>query len=98
MLGMLHKYLVAIRGQVLPKSEAGQAVAYTLKNWTALTRYCSDGDLSIDNNATERSLRSFAVGRNYARAVIMCSPAVVDRGLSFAGRVFALVEICRAGH
>ena len=49
---------------MLPKSEAGQAIAYTLKNWTALTRYCSDGDLSIDNNATERSLRSFAVGRN----------------------------------
>jgi len=64
MLDRLHKYLLTIREQVLPKSEAGQAVAYTLKNWTALTRYCSDGDLSIDNNATERSLRSFAVGRN----------------------------------
>jgi len=38
----------------LPKSEAGQAVAYTLKNWTALTHYCSNGDLFIDNNATER--------------------------------------------
>jgi hypothetical protein len=25
-----------------------------LKNWTALTRYCADGDLEIDNNATER--------------------------------------------
>src|SRR5436305_3727699 len=58
MLGILHKYLLAIRGQVLPKSEAGQAIAYTLKNWAALTRYCSDGDLLIDNNGTERSLRS----------------------------------------
>ncbi len=63
-LDRLHEYLLTIREQVLPKSDAGQAVAYTLKNWTALTRYCSDGDLSIDNNATERSLRSFAVGRN----------------------------------
>jgi hypothetical protein len=34
------------------------------RNWAALTRYCSDGDLLIDNNGTERSLRSFAVGRN----------------------------------
>jgi len=50
MLNQLHEYLLAIREQVLPKSQAGQAVAYTLKNWTALTRYCSDGDLSIDNN------------------------------------------------
>jgi transposase len=64
MLNRLHEYLLAILEQVLPKSEAGQAVAYALKNWTALTRYCSDGDLSIDNNGTERSLRSFAVGRN----------------------------------
>jgi transposase len=64
MLHQLHEYLLTIREQVLPKSEAGQAIAYTLNNWVALTRYCSDGDLSIDNNATERSLRSFAVGRN----------------------------------
>lgn len=63
-LDRLHEYLLTIGEQVLPKSEAGQAIAYTLNNWDALTRYCSDGDLSIDNNATERSLRSFAVGRN----------------------------------
>ena len=60
----LHAYLLTIRDQVLPKSDAGQAITYALKNWTALTRYCSDGDLLIDNNGTERSLRSFAVGRN----------------------------------
>jgi transposase len=64
MLNQLHEYLLKIREQVLPKSDAGQAVAYALKNWAALTRYCSDGDLLIDNNGTERSLRSFAVGRN----------------------------------
>jgi len=63
-LDRLHAYLLTTREQVLPKSEAGQAIAYTLKNWTALTRYCGDGDLAIDNNGTERSLRGFAVGRN----------------------------------
>jgi hypothetical protein len=51
MLDQLHDYLLTIREKVLPKSDAGQAVAYTLKNWTALTRYRSDGDLPIDNNA-----------------------------------------------
>jgi hypothetical protein len=45
---------------VLPKSPASQAVAYALKNWTALTHYCDDPDLAIDNNHTERSLRGFA--------------------------------------
>jgi transposase len=63
-LERLHEYLLEIREELLPKSEAGQAVAYILKNWAALTRYCADGDLSIDNNHTERSLRGWAVGRN----------------------------------
>lgn len=59
----LHAYLLSIRPQLLPKSDAGQAVAYLLKNWLALTRYLEDGDLSIDNNRTERSLRGIAIGR-----------------------------------
>jgi hypothetical protein len=63
-----------IRDEALPKSEAGKAIAYAVKNWVALNRYCQDGDLSIDNNHTERSLRGIAVGRHYVPAVIMCSP------------------------
>jgi len=63
-LEKLHQYLLEIQPEVLPKSPEGRAVRYTLKNWTALTRYCEDGDLAIDNNATERSIRSVAVGRN----------------------------------
>jgi hypothetical protein len=42
---------------VLPKSPAGQAFAYALKNRATSTRYCEDGDLEIDYNAAERSLR-----------------------------------------
>jgi hypothetical protein len=61
-LDRLRTYLLELQDQLLPESEAGQAVAYTLKNWIALTRYCDNPDLSIDNNATERALRCFAVG------------------------------------
>ena len=63
-LEKLHAYLLEAREELLPKSEAGQAVNYILKNWTALTRYCGNPDLAIDNNHTERSLRGWAVGRN----------------------------------
>jgi transposase len=63
-LEKLRSYLSEIQAEVLPKSQAGRAVRYTLKNWTALTRYCADGDLQIDNNATERAIRGVAVGRN----------------------------------
>src|SRR5207244_5964283 len=63
-LEKLRNYLLGIQVEVLPKSPEGRAVRYTLKNWTALTRYCGDGDLQIDNNATERAIRGVAVGRN----------------------------------
>jgi transposase len=63
-LDKLRNYLEEIQLVVLPKSPEGRAVRYTLKNWTALTRYCDDGDLEIDNNATERAIRGIAVGRN----------------------------------
>jgi len=63
-LDKLHGYLLEIQTEVLPKSPEGRAVRYTLKNWAALNRYCEDGDLEIDNNRTERSIRGVAVGRN----------------------------------
>ena len=64
LLDQLHEYLLKLRQELLPKSEAGKAVEYILKNWMALTRFVEDGDLSIDNNHTERSLRGIAVGRH----------------------------------
>jgi len=63
-LDKLRNYLEEIRAEILPKSPAGKAVRYARNNWTALTRYCEDGDLEVDNNATERTIRSVAVGRN----------------------------------
>ncbi len=63
-LDKLHGYLEEIQAEMLPKSPEGRAARYTLKNWKALTRYAEDGDLEIDNNATERAIRGVAVGRN----------------------------------
>lgn len=57
-------YLDRERGAVLPKSPEGKAISYALSNWEALVRYCEDGDLEIDNNGAERSLRGIAVGRS----------------------------------
>ncbi|MFH1314186.1 MAG: IS66 family transposase [Candidatus Eisenbacteria bacterium] len=59
----IEAYLRQERAAVLPKSPEGQAISYALSNWEALTRYCQDGDLQIDNNGAERSLRGIALGR-----------------------------------
>jgi transposase len=50
--------------QALPKSRLGQAIGYALGNWEALGRYVEQGYLAIDNNLSERTLRSVALGRN----------------------------------
>jgi hypothetical protein len=63
LLDQLRAWLLAQVGVVLPKSPLGEAIGYTLDQWTALTRYLDDGDLDIDNNAAERALRGVAVGR-----------------------------------
>jgi transposase len=48
------------------KSDTTAAIRYALGLWLALTRYCDDGRLEIDNNAAERALRVVALGRkNY---------------------------------
>jgi transposase len=59
----LHKYLLEMQEEVLPKSPAAKAVRYALNQWEALTRFLEDGDLEIDNGATERANRDIAIGR-----------------------------------
>lgn len=62
-LQTLRQWLETEQPKVLPKSLIGLAIAYTLKNWQALTRYTTDGFLDIDNNVAERTLRHIAIGR-----------------------------------
>lgn len=49
--------------QVLPKSPIAAAIGYTLNQWEALCRYTDDGQLAIDNNTAERTMRGIALGR-----------------------------------
>src|SRR5215469_5724887 len=59
----IKNYLQTEKPKVLPKSPIGVAIDYALSNWEALLRYTEDGDLAIDNNGAERSLRCIVVGR-----------------------------------
>ena len=40
-----------------------KALDYSLKRWSALTRFLNDGRLCLSCNAVERELRAVAVGR-----------------------------------
>jgi transposase len=49
--------------EFLPKSQIGKAATYTRNQWAALNRYLDDGELSIDNNISERAVKPVAIGR-----------------------------------
>jgi len=66
MLESMRAWMDKTLGQVSKKSPLAVAIRYALGRWAALTRYCGDGGLEIDNNAAERALRTVALGRkNY---------------------------------
>ena len=56
-------WLADMEQQVLPKSALATAIGYTQRQWEALGRYLSDGELGPDNSASERALRCVAIGR-----------------------------------
>jgi transposase len=66
LLQSLHEWFEASLAKLSRKSDTTAAIRYALGLWPALTRYCDDGRLEIDNNAAERALRAVAIGRkNY---------------------------------
>jgi transposase len=66
LLDSLHDWLDTSLTKLSRKSDTTAAVKYALSLWPALTRYCDEGGLEIDNNAAERALRAVALGRkNY---------------------------------
>jgi transposase len=76
-------------GPVLPKSPMGEAIQYALNQWAALTVYVTDGDLAIDNNASERALRRIAIGR---KNWMFCGS---DNGGATAAVLFSLIATCQ---
>lgn len=62
-LHQIRVWLGRHRLTALPKSPLGKAITYALNNWRALCRYITDGELSIDNNVSERAMRPVALGR-----------------------------------
>ena len=82
-------WLEARNTTALPKSPLGIAVAYSLTNIDALTRYAEAGYLNIDNNLSERTLRLIAVGRkNWLFAGS-------DEGAKTAAVLFSFTATCK---
>jgi transposase len=85
LLNALREWLRQTLARVSKKSELAKAISYVLSRWTAMTRYCDDGRIEIDNNTAERALRVVALGRkNY----LFCGS---DAGGESAAAIYSLI-------
>ena len=64
MLGSARLFLLAAgRGLSERHAAVAKAIDYMLTRWDAFTRFLEDGRICLSNNAAERALRGFALGR-----------------------------------
>ena len=76
--------------EVAPRSASGKALGYLLEQWPKLIRYLEDGRLPIDNNATERAIRPFVIGRrNWLFAD-------TPKGAAASANLYSLIETAKA--
>jgi len=59
----IHDECVKLRSTALPKSALGQAVSYTLNQWSRLRRCFDYANVELSNNLAENSMRPVALGR-----------------------------------
>lgn len=50
-------------GRTIPSSPLGKALNYALNQWDSLLLFLEDGDIPLDNNRTENTLRQQVIGR-----------------------------------
>lgn len=89
-LNFAKRLFVKDQDAVPPKGLLGVAISYTLKNWEPLIVYLERGDLEIDNNATERCIKSFAVGRKnwYFKGCV--------KGAESSAAIYSLIETAKS--
>ncbi|QGA49117.2 transposase [Pseudomonas brassicacearum] len=88
-LGQLKSWLDKTQPQVTAQSALGKAVHYPANNWSQLERYIEVGFLPIDNNAAERAIKPFVIGR---KAWLFSD---TPKGATASAQVYSLVETAK---
>ena len=85
-----HTWLEALLPQVLPQSLLGKAVHYALGQWPKLITFLTHGEVPLDNNRCENSIRPFVIGRKGW----LFSDTV--KGAVASANLYSLVETAKA--
>ena len=89
-LNEIHGWMEKLLPMVPPKSALGGALSYMRDYWGKLVRYPERGDLAVDNNRCENSIRPFVVGRK--AWLFSDTPA----GANASAIIYSLVETAKA--
>jgi len=73
----------------VPKSHLAKAINYCLNQWDALNIFLLDGRIPIDNNAAERAIRPFVIGR---KNFLFCN---TPNGAKASAITYSLVETAK---
>ena len=89
-LAQLHAWLEKTQPQVTAQNALGKAISYLASNWNMLVHYTEAGYLPIDNNAAERTIRPFVIGRK--NWLFSDTP----KGAMASAQLYSLVETAKA--
>ncbi|WP_455230384.1 IS66 family transposase [Geopseudomonas aromaticivorans] len=89
-LAQLKAWLDKTQPQVTAQNALGKALNYLASNWSRLERYIEAGYLPIDNNAAERAIRPFVIGRK--NWLFSDTP----KGATASAQLYSLVETAKA--
>ncbi|MBI6606433.1 IS66 family transposase [Pseudomonas viridiflava] len=89
-LTQLKSWIEKTQPQVTAQNALGKAISYLASNWIKLVRYTEAGYLPIDNNAAERAIRPFVIGRK--NWLFSDTP----KGAMASAQLYSLVETAKA--
>lgn len=78
------------QGLVLPKSETAKGLAYSINQEEYLKVFLTDGEVPIDDSASERALRNFTIGRKNWVTINTV------RGAQASAVIYSITETARA--
>lgn len=80
------------KDDVLPKSETGEGLAYCLNQEKYLKVFLTNGNVPMDNNATEQAIRGFCIGRQNWRLIDTIA------GAKASAIIYSIAETAKANH
>ena len=78
------------QGEVPPKSQTGKAFIYSINQEAYLRVFLDDGEVPMDNNATESTLRGFCIGKHNWRLIDTV------RGAKSSAVIYSITETAKA--